>query len=248
MTIAVPYFGHLIAPCFETSSNFIVAVAEDGKIILVRHLTCAGCRGFSRVSLLKEHDVDVLICGGIGEFYLNLLRSSNIKVVDQVSMNPEKAIDSFLRRELVSESSAEESENATPIPLEDLVCWARDLFFSNGYRISTEPDAIIFPIDFVAEIKCPVCGGQITIAVCCGAHTYKAGQELLEFQRVSSSGRFHGRIYIHPRSESVSNLCNAFGIELIDPFDETIDNETIAGSGIPLFKKPIIGHELASKS
>ncbi len=245
MIIAVPKYGKMTAPCFETAGNFLIAIAEDGKIILSRLVSCSGCRGFSRVNLLKENKVDVLICGGIKSFYRNLLSAANITVMSPVNIEVEKAIELYLDGTLQPTMTADDEEGMPPIPLDDLICWAKELFTINGFRIIANSPNAAFPIDFVAEIECPVCGKTITTAVCCGAHLYRSEFELKEFERASRLPKYHARVYIHPWTKTVADFCSDCAMELIDPFSESVDESSAMNKAIPLLKTPIIGHERA---
>ena len=245
MIIAVPKYGIMIAPCFETASNFLIAVAEEGKIILSRQAACTGCIGFGRVNLLKDNNVNILICSGIKTFYQNLLTAADIQVISQVNINAEKAIELYLAGSLTARIPYDDEATQPLIPLDDLICWSKDIFSINGYRIIEDPASIPFPVDFLAEFECPVCHKSIMIAVCCGAHAYKADYEIREFEHVSRSPKFHGRIYVHPGTEAIKNRCAELSIELLDPFDESLEGRRPGPKTIPLLKTPIIGHEKA---
>jgi predicted Fe-Mo cluster-binding NifX family protein len=245
MIIATPKYGKMIAPCFETATDFLIAVAQDNRIILSRQVACAGCKGFSRISLLNENSVNVLICSGIKAFYQNLLLASDIKVISSVNLEAEKAIELFLAGNLGS-TQADDDEISRPlVPLDDLVCWSKDILSAKGFRVRTGLDDMPFPIDFLAEINCPRCGKSIMVAVCCGAHAYKTEYELREFDRVSRTREFHSRVYVHPYSESIGALCRDLGIELIDPFADRNERDACHPGAIPFLKIPIIGHEMA---
>lgn len=245
MVIAIPKYGNLIAPCFETAINFLITVAEDKKIILSRQVSCTECRGFGRVNLLKENNVNVLICGGIETFYRNLLLAANIEVISPVATETDNAIDMYLAGYLSAEKNSYVETDQRLIPLDDLICWSKDIFSINGYRIFSGSENIPFPVDFLAEIDCPVCRKAIMIAVCCGAHAYRADYELKEFERVSRFPKFHGRVYIHPDTEFIRNQCAELGIDLIDPFSESPEGIPSGKKVIPLLKIPVIGHEKA---
>jgi predicted Fe-Mo cluster-binding NifX family protein len=245
MIIAAPKYGKMIAPCFETATDFLITVVEDNKVILTRQAACTGCKGFSRVNLLSENRVNVLICSGIKAFYQNLLLASDITVVSSVNLEAEKAVELFLAGDL-SLIEVHDDEISEPlIPLDDLVCRSKDIFSAKGFRVRTGIDDMPFPIDFLAEIDCPVCGKSILLAVCCGVHAYKAEYELREFDRVSRTREFHSRVYVHPHSESIEALCRDLGIEFMDPFDDRLERESSRSKAIPLLKIPIIGHEMA---
>lgn len=245
MIIAMPKYSKMIAPCFETATDFLITVVEDGRIILSRQTSCEGCEGFGRVSLLKENNVDILICGGIKTFYQNILLASGIDVVAPVSADAEKAVELYLAGNLCSRIAPDDETNQPLIPLDDLICWSKDIFSTSGFRIFSDSEHLPFPVDFMAEIDCPICNKSIMLAICCGAHVYKAEYELREFERVSRSPKFHARIYIHPNTGSIRNRCDELGIELIDPFEESLVKGQPGQNAIPLLKTPIIGHEHA---
>jgi len=236
----------MVAPCFESATEFSIAVVEDGRIILSRQIVCGGCKGFSRVNLLKENSVTILICSGINRFYQNLLSASDIRVISSVNTDADEAIDLYLSGKLNLQIFSDDEIGEPTIPLDDLVCWSKDIFSTSGFRIYSDEERTTFPIDFLAEINCPLCGKLILLAVCCGAHAYKAEHELVEFKRVSRSPIYNARIYIHPSSVSIKQRCDEFGIELIDPFDESLEKGDKGRNIIPLLRMPIIGHERAS--
>jgi len=177
--IAVPKYGRMVAPCFESATEFSIAVVEDGRIILSRQIVCGGCKGFSRVNLLKENSVTILICSGINRFYQNLLSASDIRVISSVNTDADEAIDLYLSGKLNLQIFSDDEIGEPTIPLDDLVCWSKDIFSTSGFRIYSDEERTTFPIDFLAEINCPLCGKLILLAVCCGAHAYKAEHELV---------------------------------------------------------------------
>jgi predicted Fe-Mo cluster-binding NifX family protein len=244
MIVAVPKFSDEIAPCFEAAGIFIVALVEQGGISKAVK-KCEGCEGFARVRLLNENKVDVLICNGIKSFYKDILTNSGIDVIDNITLPVQRALDDYKDGKLkVVSKKSEINGIRLSIPLEDLKCWTKDLFGANGYKISPGNERIPFPIDLVAEITCPVCGKPIRIAICCGAHIYRADRELLEFHRASISD-YQAQVYVHPLIPGLDKLCEEFGIELIDPLADTFESPKTPKRPIPILKKPVSGHEKA---
>lgn len=245
MIVAIPKFNDQIAPCFEVANTFLIAEINDDFVISKNLHNCEGCEGFGRLRFLNEKKVKVLICNGIKGFYKDILINSNITVIDKITLPIDKALADYCNDKLKPQENQPEIYNIDmAIPLDDIICWAKDLFESNGYEIMQGEDIAPFPIDLVAEMKCPVCGKPVRVAICCGAHSYRVDRELSEFHRVSSAN-FNGKVYIHPAKPEITKLCAEYEIELIDPFTEICEVQSLKSNAIPLFKRPVSGHEKA---
>lgn len=243
--VAMPKFNELIAPRFETARSFLLTRVKDGRELSSRVLSSGGCGGFASVRLLRDNRVDTLICSGIRAFYRELLNTSGVAVIDSVDTNLQEALRLFLEGRLVpTESESRVADISVEIPHEDLVCWTRELFESHGYRILTPDLELTFPIDFVAELNCPVCHRVIRVAVCCGAHTYRADQEIREFHHVTRSS-YQARVYVYPARLSIRNRCRDYGIQVVDPDTDNLNQAHVEPGRIPLLDQPISGHERA---
>ncbi|RKX29134.1 MAG: hypothetical protein DRP46_07635 [Candidatus Zixiibacteriota bacterium] len=244
--IAIPKFQENVAPCFESASYFMICEADNENEICSQIVECTGCEGFGRVRLLQEHNVNVLICSGIKGFYLDILESSGLTVIENVSLNVEDALQLYLDGKIKSQVHSNNLEELScEIPHEDLVCWAKELFESHGYTVSIQNDEETpFPVDLVAEMNCPVCHKPIRIAVCCGAHTYRADQEIREFHHVSSS-IYQVKVYVFPGNPLIKQRCREYDIQLIDTDSESANHDQKINGRIPLLDSPIPGHEKA---
>ncbi len=246
--VAIPTFQDAVAPCFEAARSFALARISQGNLRSVRLADCSGCEGFGRVQLLRDVRTTVLICNGIKAFYRDLLQAAGITVVSHVSADVSDALRDFLHGQLVADAPAVDPVDLwDSIPLEDLMCWTQELFTSNGYTVSRAPNFAPFPIDMIAEIRCPGCGKPIRVAICCGAHMYRADQEIQLFHR-NSAASFNARVYVRPATQSVARQCQEFGIDLIDPDDSRFAADRDSGRTIPLLRAPVAGHEAAVRS
>ena len=86
--VAIPILKNRIAPCFEAAEQFKVFEVSDKKATPLKPIICEGSEGFSRIRAMRLHDIDILICGGIKEFYLNILSASNIEVYYNIQVTP----------------------------------------------------------------------------------------------------------------------------------------------------------------
>jgi predicted Fe-Mo cluster-binding NifX family protein len=245
LTVAIPKYGDEIAPCFERAGQFLIIEIKDKTVINRAIHECSGCEGFERVRLLKKLDIDRLICDGIKSFYHDLLRSEGITVFRNITATVERALDLCLKGELIDEVPPRECP-AEPlkIPLQDMICWAKDLFRSHGFQISKAADLAPFPVDLIAEMRCPVCHKPVRVAICCGSHTYRIDQELKLFHRVATAD-FHSQVYVYPANSTAAQICNEYGIELLEPGAE-MDLPGKKRKRIPLLRLPVSGHEQAS--
>ena len=208
-------------------------------------VTCSGCEGFGRVRVIQDNNAEVLICNGIRGFYRELLESSGVTVINNVSATITSALDRYLDGDLkVRPHNEELAETSCRIPHKDIICWTKELFESHGYRVSLASENTPFPIDMIACIACPVCGKKICVAVCCGAHMYRIDNEIREFHH-RARGDCHAEVYIHPGYPSVIKQCQEYGIQLIDPNTETANRDRTVPGRIPLLTRPIPGHEKA---
>jgi predicted Fe-Mo cluster-binding NifX family protein len=243
--VAMPILDEALAPCFEVARYFMICDISNPDEITTSIEKCSGCEGFGRVRFLQDNNVSILICNGIKSFYRDMLIAAGIKVVSNICLPAKEALNSLLASKLnYDESTVVQGPVLSPIPRDDLICWARDLFDSNGYRISTADKHFHSLIDFVAEINCPACGKPIRVAVCCGAHTYSYSQEIKHFHFLTSSN-YQARVYIYTSNSELIQTCREYNVELIDPeSDEILPSKQSTGK-IPILREPIKGHEKA---
>ena len=243
--VAIPVLGNDIAPCFEVANYFIVVEVEDGRQISKTITKCGGCEGYGRVRFLMDNHIDALICNGIKTFYQDLLNISGMKIMPDISGFAENAVESYVSGSLDRKRYDSETVDLSPeIPHDDLVCWARQLFESNGYNVSSRPNYLPYLIDLVAVIGCPLCKKSIKIGICCGAHTYRLAGEIMEFHHVAPN-EFQAKIYVYPSTPEIKRICSEYGIELIDPNSEDTFLFRPPADRIPILRNPISGHERA---
>jgi len=241
MNVAMPILKERIAPCFEAASVFRVVQVEDGRIASEKTVECSGSKGFHRVRLVRVHDIDILICGGIKGFYSDLLRSMGVRIITEASGSISEVLEAFIEGKLPHKDSIPPPQAMThEYKLPELIDWAKNYFTGNGYSIKDGPGLDSFLVDLVAEMKCPRCGRDIRVAVCCGVHTYSTEQEIQEFNYCAKSG-YNSRVFVYPGDEKTSHQCRAFGIEHINP-EMKIENYKAENVEIPILSLPVEGH------
>ncbi|MCP4566187.1 MAG: hypothetical protein GY841_01265 [FCB group bacterium] len=246
MKVAVPQLGDAVAPRFEAARNFMVMTIDGNQIKSIQNVECAGPEGYRRVRMIQIHSIGTLICNGIKGAYKDMLIASGVAVISGVSAGAVEAVDLFISGRLAPTLPDDNSTaESCAMSHSQLVERAREIFEQSGYTVSPGPGQDSFLVDLVAEIKCPACSRTVRVAVCCGAHTYRADLEIREFHQASSSN-YNARVYVSPAHSSVIECCREYSLELIDPnLVDTLTRVSTPGR-IPLLRGPVTGHEKAS--
>lgn len=246
MVIAIPVFNGAVAPCFEAARVFLLATVRDGHLARQEMVEAQGCEGFGQVQLLRDRSVAALICNGIKAFYRDILNAAGITVIPGIAGPADLAVGDFCAGRIVPSRDRTAAVDLTGgYPLEDLICWSKELFSAHGFRVRSGADAALFPIDLVAEIECPVCRRPVRVAICCGAHAYRPEQEI-QALHLAAAADYHASVYVHTSSTTIKNYCEQYGIELIDPDAGFARHDRPEADRIPILQRPISGHEQAS--
>jgi predicted Fe-Mo cluster-binding NifX family protein len=245
MNVAIPILNEQIAPCFDAAKTFQVIIIENDKIVSSRTVKCFAKEGFMRIRLLRLYEINALICNGIKSFYRDQLTAMGITVIPNVNSSKDDAVNLFLQDKLVEYNINQSiTQEINLVSHENLVAWAKELFENKGYSVSAYQGDDSFLIDLVAKIKCPVCNKQITIAICCGAQTYNADQEIREFYHTAKT-QYDTRVYVYLTNPKIEQSCDEYGIDFLSP--EKLSQPVSSGnrSLLPLLSIPVEGHEKA---
>ena len=101
MKIATTYENGNIFQHFGRTEYFKVYEVEDGAIVSSEVIGSDGIGHGALAGLLANHDIQVLICGGLGGGALNALTNAGIEVCAGASGNADEAVAAYLRGELV---------------------------------------------------------------------------------------------------------------------------------------------------
>ena len=102
MRIAVTYDNGEIFQHFGHTESFKLYDVEDDDVLSSEVFATNGSGHDALAGLLEEHDIDVLICGGLGDGAMNALTSAGIEVVAGVDGSADKAVKAYIKGELVS--------------------------------------------------------------------------------------------------------------------------------------------------
>ena len=92
--------GESVAPCLEYSATIAIFTIEDGRIVDQIDYPIRSRESMDRIRLLRDQQVDIIICGGVQDVYEDLLRATGIELISWASGNTEDLLGRFLRGEL----------------------------------------------------------------------------------------------------------------------------------------------------
>ena len=101
MKVAIPRMGETVAPCFEYCATMAIFTVAEKAVTRQIDFPLRSREPFDRVRLLRDQEVDTIICGGVQDHYEDALRASGIQVISWVSGSVDDLLGLFLRGQLV---------------------------------------------------------------------------------------------------------------------------------------------------
>ena len=101
MKIGVTYENGQIFQHFGHTEQFKVYDVQDNKVVSSEVVDTNGSGHGALAGFLQEHQIEVLICGGIGGGARNALADAGIKLYGGVSGSADEAVEALLKNELV---------------------------------------------------------------------------------------------------------------------------------------------------
>ena len=91
---------------------------EDGEIVDQVDVAIHSRVAFDRIRLIRDHEVETVVCGGVEERYEDMLRAHGIRVVSWVSGNVEDLLRDYIAGRLVPGSGRlrQRSDDGRPGP------------------------------------------------------------------------------------------------------------------------------------
>lgn len=101
MKVAIPRMGEFVAPCFEYSATMAIFTIGEGRVMEQTDFPLRSRDPFDRVRLLRDQEVDTIICGGVHNNYEDSVRANGIQVISWVSGSVDDLLGLFLQGKLV---------------------------------------------------------------------------------------------------------------------------------------------------
>ena len=105
MKVAIPRVGDAIAPRFEHSATITIYTIRDRKVVEAVDFSLQSQEALDRIRLLRDQQVDTLICGGVQRSVESMLVASGINAITWVTGSAAELLELFLRGRLVGSSS-----------------------------------------------------------------------------------------------------------------------------------------------
>lgn len=105
MKVAITTQNNEVFQHFGKCESFTIFEIDNDKIISKSILNPNGVGHGALAGLLKENNIDTLICGGIGEGAKQALRAENIEIIAGTSGNVDNVIGSYIDKTLVGDNS-----------------------------------------------------------------------------------------------------------------------------------------------
>ena len=102
MKIAVNYENGQVFQHFGKTREFKIYEVENGQVVSESMLECGSTGHEALAGLLAEHDVDTVLCGGLGGGMSAALEAAGIKVISGVTGAADTAVAAFLEGDLKS--------------------------------------------------------------------------------------------------------------------------------------------------
>jgi predicted Fe-Mo cluster-binding NifX family protein len=113
--IAIPRMGETVAPCFEYCATMAIFTVEDGRVTDQIDFPLRSREPLDRVRLLRDQEVDTIICGGVQSVFEDMVRASGVHMISWVSGTVDDLLDSFNHGRLVA-GTGRENQTAPDIP------------------------------------------------------------------------------------------------------------------------------------
>jgi predicted Fe-Mo cluster-binding NifX family protein len=114
--VAIPRFEEEVAPCFEYSANIAIFTIRGRKVVAQKGFPLQSRDAFDRFRLLRDQQVKTLICGGVQDFFEDLLRANGIHVISWVTGSVDELLDLFIRGRLSPGGRSTHAGPASPAP------------------------------------------------------------------------------------------------------------------------------------
>jgi predicted Fe-Mo cluster-binding NifX family protein len=95
MKVALTVWENRISPMFDGAQMLLVANIEDQKVDRMHYEPFLSENSASKVTMLFDLGIDVLICGAISNFYVNMVEAYGIRMIPFITGEADQIIDAF---------------------------------------------------------------------------------------------------------------------------------------------------------
>lgn len=96
MKVALTVWENRISPLFDAACTLLVTDINNGSIQEKRLESINFESPCMRISRIDSLDIDILICGGISDFYANLIEARGTKIISFVSGDTDDVLNAYI--------------------------------------------------------------------------------------------------------------------------------------------------------
>lgn len=102
MRVAIPIFQRRVSPVIDSCAHLLI-VDIDRPLELERNNVFLGDMSLAeRCKVLKNLNVDIVICGGISETFAKMLKSINIRLINGIAGDIDSVLTAYKDQQLNS--------------------------------------------------------------------------------------------------------------------------------------------------
>ncbi len=94
--VAIPRFRSRISPVFDTCTRVLLIDLENNREVGRQEIYLNGMSMSERVTVLKNTNIQTIICCGIREVLYNMLINAEISLISGIAGEVEEVLDAFL--------------------------------------------------------------------------------------------------------------------------------------------------------
>ncbi len=100
MKVALTVWENRVSPLFDAACMLLIADIQRGRVRKKRYQPFECKSPYLRAARLDDLEVNVLICGGISEFYANLIEARGIKIVSFVAGDIDEILEAYVNGDI----------------------------------------------------------------------------------------------------------------------------------------------------
>ena len=97
MKVAVTVWEDRVSPVFDSAKNLLIAEIENARVMKTRYQQFDPEMVFQLAQMLKDHQVDAIICGAVSEGPANLLEAAGFELISFIAGDVDQVLENFIK-------------------------------------------------------------------------------------------------------------------------------------------------------
>lgn len=95
MKVALTVWENRISPMFDVARMLLVADIEDQKVVNPHYEPFLPAETTAKAKVMSDLGVDVLICGGISNFFANMVEAYGIRIIPFIAGEAKQILNAY---------------------------------------------------------------------------------------------------------------------------------------------------------